>query len=1182
MPQLSDLKRTIAQLDENTYAEFRRWFLERDQTPDTLTGIADRLGQAGDDETRELTFQTLFEVYPDATVLIDTTTGLPVQFNSLAHQQLGYTAKEYAALRISDYEAKESPEEVAVHFHRIIENGRDDFETRHRRKDGSEIDVNVSVLLLDLADRPYLLAVFRDISAQKATQRELEASERRFLDVANAAGEYIWEIDREGKYSIVTQPVEPLLGRPVEEILGHTPFEFMPPDEAHRVRALLRGKAETVESWQGLEHTSLRPDGSVVCQRVSGLPILSDDGTLIGFRGTGRDITAEKEAAVQQQQLTERLRLATATANLGIWELSVETNWLEWDEGMFRIYGVEKADFGHSVEDWVSALTPETRDHAVAAIERAKETLQPYESEFQVWRGDGAVREIKAVARAIPGPDGSVERIVGINEDITERKELYSAMERAHAEAERANRAKSEFLANMSHEIRTPMNAVIGLSQLLLETPLDAQQEDYLNKVHNSSRLLLEIINDVLDFSKIESGKLELEKSRFEMDELFDQLKTLFGSAASQKDLELVFHIHPEVPGALVGDSLRLGQVLTNLLSNAIKFTERGGVELEIELVEREDTEATLYFSVTDTGIGMTEAQQEKLFQSFAQADNSTTRKYGGTGLGLVISRKLVEAMGGELNLTSEQDKGSRFYFTLTLPICNRDPDTFNCPETGGHRVLIVDDHDTAREVLRGILHRCHYETAEATSGEAAIERIVDAEAAGQAFDFILMDWRMPGGMDGMETTRRIDHMRRAGELRDTKAPILMVSAYSEEDTGVQEGELSDFLTKPVTASTLFDALVRAEQGNIGTTRHRRATRIPSFAGKRVLLAEDNETNQEVVERMLEKTGAEVVLAGDGVHALSQVERENFDLILMDLQMPEMDGFEATSRIRTLGRTTPIIALTAAVMQEDRERAYSAGVDDHLGKPIESEVLYRTLGRFLESGGSTGGGDTDGTVSPRAGADAPGASQPKPASGGPGPRSGLLPESLAGFDLEHGLRLVDGDEAFYLKLLTRFAKKLSTDFGSLPDLLEAGDREQAARLAHTLKGSAGSLAAMELRKLATRIEATIKAGNPVDEGTRKEFADALRSARDVLEPLEAAHPNDSSNGDPADVERLRELLAASEFVEDLTLQGALRYLRGVHDHESCRRLEELVGEMETDAALEHLEAMLKEGGVDRS
>ncbi|MGM0675092.1 MAG: response regulator [Spirochaetota bacterium] len=1167
-------------------------------------------------------------MYPDATVLIDLETELPVQFNTLAHQQLGYSAEEFAGLRISDYEAVETAEEVAEHVQKVMQNGRDDFETRHRRKDGSEIDVHVSVILLELVDKPHLLGVFRDICAQKATQRELEASEKRFLDVANAAGEYIWEIDPEGRYTIVTPPVEPLLGRPVEEIVGKSPFEFMPPEEAGRIRALLQDWAKDVEPWQGLEHKSLRPDGSVVYQRVSGLPILDESGELIGFRGTGRDITAEKEAEIAQRQLTERLRLATSTANLGIWELSLKTNRLEWDEGMFRIYGADEAAFGHSVDDWVSALTPETREQAQAAIERAKLTFEPYQSEFQIRRGDGEIRSIKAVARAIRGPDGSAERIVGINEDITERKELDSAMERAQEEAERANRAKSEFLANMSHEIRTPMNAVIGLSQLLLETPLNEQQQDHLNKIYKSSRLLLEIINDILDFSKIESGKLELEERSFEIEELFDQMKTLFGSAASEKELELVFHIHPEVPPAFIGDSLRLGQVLTNLLSNAIKFTNRGGVELDIELVERGEREATLYFSVTDTGIGMSEAQQAKLFESFAQADTTTTRKYGGTGLGLVISRKLVEAMGGELKLTSQPDVGSRFFFTITLPICDRLADTVNCPETTGRRVLIVDDHDAARQVLREILHRCDYVVQEAVSGEAAIEKVEAAEVAGQAFDFILMDWRMPDGMDGVETTRRLEQMRRDGRLEQTKTPILMVSAFSEEDTGINKGEVSDFLTKPVTASTLFDALVRAERGDVETTRHRRLTKAPSLAGKRVLLAEDNETNQEVVRQMLEKTGAEIVVAEDGTQALRRVEQEHFDLILMDLQMPEMDGFEATSHIRALGRSVPIVALSAAVMREDKERAYAVGANDHLGKPVESEVLYRVMGDLLESeresekgagggggvlgdGGGGGGvlgdggetaerrsereaggggvpGDGGGAGSAGTGSDVgdamhrPGGETVEPGSLTYGSSSRLLPESLPGFDLQYGLRLFDGNEAFYLKLLIRFGKDIPTKFASLLEHLESGNWGEAARTAHTLKGSAGSLAAVDLHELAARVETSIKSGEPVDEGTRNELAEALQSAQDVLERLEAPSPGGGSGGNRADVERLRQLLAASEFVEDATLQRALGYLRGVTDEQSCRRLEELVGEMENDAALEYLETLIKEGGIESS
>ncbi|MEF8794387.1 PAS domain S-box protein [Thiohalorhabdus sp.] len=1152
------------------------WGLHRDGTtfPMELT-VADTglenprefIGLINDISERreqELKFRTLFELFPDATLLIDAETGLPADFNSTALSQLGYTAAQLCRLTIADIEAKETPEEVATHLQTILEQGQDDFETRHRRKDGSEIDVKVSVVRLELAGKTYFLAVFRDIAEQKEVQRELETSERRFLDVANAAGEYIWEINREGVYTLVTQPIESVLGLPRDQILGHSPFEFMPEADAERVRQLLSQWAELRESWQGLEHHSRRSDGSIVQQRVSGLPILDEEGKLVGYRGTGRDITAEKEAEATRRELTERLRLATSAADLGIWDYSPATGRLEWDDGMFRIYGISPETFDHSYGTWVKAVKADTREQAIQDLRNGLESNQPYESEFRIRRGDGEIRTIKAVAQAIRDVKGDIQRMIGINEDITERKELELTMQQAQDEAEQASQAKSEFLANMSHEIRTPMNAVIGLGQLLQQTDLDDRQQDYVTKISESSRMLLGILNDILDFSKIEAGRLELEQSSFQLEDVIEQMQTLFASAASSKGLELAFHVAPGIPQGLVGDSLRLSQVLTNLLSNALKFTSEGGVTLNIGLKERQEEEVTLCFSVTDTGIGMTEEQQVKLFRSFAQADTSTTRQYGGTGLGLVISRQLVAAMGGALEVDSEPGQGTRFFFTLTLSICDRHPNLLQCPRTQGHRVLIVDDQETARQALKASLHNCGYTTVEAASGEEAIDKVASAETDERPFDFLFLDWQMPGGMDGLATLRRLEQMRQEGKLTQYHPPILMVSAHDESEVENEAGELSAFLTKPITPSDLFDALMNAEGSEGGHPRQQMAVSVPSLAGRRFLLAEDNEVNQEVALRMLEKSGAEVILAENGIQALRKVQEEDFDLIFMDLQMPEMDGFEAAAEIRALGQTLPIIALSAAVRREDKEKANAAGMDDHLGKPIDMEQLYASLRRWLSA------------TSPADGA-GPDEAPDKDTLSAP-----ELPASLPSFDLDQGLYLLDNDSAFYRKLLLRFRDKLDSDFAGLPDLLRDGDREAAGRLAHTLKGSAGNLAAVDLQRLATEIDRAVRSGEAIPEDSPEELIRALHEARQALGTLDRHESDASSSGDPANLKQLRNQLAASEFIEEDTLEAALAYLGGVTDRESCHQLRELVEQMDHDGALAHLDAVLGDNGMELS
>ncbi|MGE5471042.1 MAG: response regulator, partial [Bacteroidota bacterium] len=539
---------------------------------------------------------------------------------------------------------------------------------------------------------------------------------------------------------------------------------------------------------------------------------------------------------------------------------------------------------------------------------------------------------------------------VGSWSDIDIRKAAEQAIQAAQAELEKTNEAKSAFLANMSHEIRTPMNAVLGLSHLALKTDPSPRQRDYLVKIRSSGQHLLGIINEILDFSKIEAGKLTVESVEFDLDKVLENVSNLIAEKAEEKGLELIFDIEPSVVSTrLRGDPLRLGQVLINFCNNAVKFTEKGDVVIRAQVLETTGVDQLIEFSVSDTGIGMTETQIGRLFQAFEQADTSTTRKYGGTGLGLAISKRLAELMGGDVGVTSELGKGSTFWFTARLGKGALAPrPSLLRSDLHGRRVLVIDDNSQARTVLSSMLLNMAFVADEAASGEEGIEMICQAAQRSEPYEIIFVDWQMPG-LDGIETSKRIL------ALPDLSIPphLVMVTAYGREDVlkQAEENGLENVLVKPVTSSTLFDtvvAILRAPREAADHIQIAPSFEITRTRGTRVLLVEDNDINQEVAIGLLEDAAIQVDLAENGEIAVRMAQERDYDAVLMDMQMPVMDGIEATRRIRHYEAQsglprTPIIAMTANAMQGDREACLAAGMDDYLAKPVKARELLEKL-----------------------------------------------------------------------------------------------------------------------------------------------------------------------------------------------------------------------------------------------
>ncbi len=997
---------------------------------------------------------------------------------------LGYQRNEVLGRNCTDFFTDKSRADASKYWlPRLFEVGEvKNVPFQFVKKNGEVIDVLLNAFLAENESgnlRGY--AALTDVTEQRLAEKMLRESEGRFRGTFQQAAVGIAHVGLDGRWLRINQKLCDITGYAADELKQLTFQEITHPDdlatELQYHQQLLAGN----RAAYAIEKRCFHKTGQTVWVNLSVSLARDADWQPEYFIAIIEDISERKQAEEQVRGLERQNRILVENSPVGIFYADPQGNCRFFNQQYLDMTGQAEAQaIGRS---WSESLYPEDRQAVLASWREDPSQNQEFRGRFRFLHADGSV--VWVVGAAVPEIDeqGQIIAYFGTLTDITEL-----------IDAERATRAKSEFLASMSHEIRTPMNAIVGLTHLALQTELTAKQRDYLQKIDSSAHSLLGILNDILDFSKIEAGKLEMESIAFNLDEILENLANMVSLKAQEKGLEVIFQVENDVPVDLLGDPLRLSQVLINLSNNAVKFTEQGEVVVRVERLEETAAGIVLRFSVRDTGIGISSAEQAQIFQKFAQLDSSTARVYGGSGLGLSICQRLVEMMGGEISLESRWGEGSEFCFTATFGRdLSADREKVSGILNGLQRlkILVADDNETVRETIRAYLQRFDLQVGLAETSGQVLDRLRQALKT-EPYQMLLIDQDMPT-QKGLEV---------AGQLKNdpafsSLAVILMTTSIEQAllAPAAEAAQLEGILVKPVSASSLFDTIFSVFHADPRQQTYQRPGRtdysaeIARISGAKVLLVEDNPINQQVGHELLTLWGLEVQVVENGQLALERLEQEDFAAVLMDIEMPVMDGLSAVRAIRQLpGKqsTLPVIAMTAHAMAQDREKGLAAGFNDYITKPLDPDLLLKVLLEWLEPGQE---GATRQVV-------------PAPVEFSELTDLPDLPERIPGIDTDFGLKRLAGKKQLYVKVLFLFEQDNQSTIESLQQAYAEQNFNLLAELLHRLKGSAGGVGATQVYRLAANLDLLLKQGQQDIGGQLRqlcaELAKVLQALRQIF------------------------------------------------------------------------------------